>query len=69
MIDSVMFRKGNVIREILFTLLKPLAHLFYHLVNIVLKGVLEEGVYTYIDLMSVCTRIESFRIPDLSNIV
>jgi len=68
-IDSVMLLKGVFIRETPFTLPKPLAHLFYHLVSIVLKGVLEECVYTYIDLMSVCTRSESFRIPDRSNTV
>jgi len=38
-----MFRKCILIRETLFTLPNPLAHLFCRLVNIVLKGVLEEG--------------------------
>jgi len=32
-IDSVMLRKGIVIREILFTLPKPRAQLFYHIVK------------------------------------
>ena len=36
-IDSVMFRKRTGSREFLFTLPKPLFHLFYNLVNIALE--------------------------------
>ena len=37
------FREFILIRDTLFTLPKPLDHLFYHLINIVLEGSVRRG--------------------------
>ena len=42
--DSDMFRKVTGSRETLFTLPKPLFHLFCNLVNIVLEGSVRSGL-------------------------
>ena len=42
--DSDMFRKRTVSRETLFTLPKPLFHLFCNLVNIVQEGSVGSGL-------------------------
>jgi len=64
-IARAMFEKRILTREKLFTLPKPRAHLFCHLVDIVLPGSTERA---HIDLRLVLRYIPSLIIPIWSNI-
>ena len=48
-----------VTTDTLFTVPKPLVHLFYHLVDIVLEGGVGRGGQAYRDLMSVLSSLRS----------
>jgi len=61
-----MLWMGKSTRETPFTLPKPLAHLFCHIVNIVLEGSVRRGGRAYRDLISVLMNSLIMAIPDPS---